>query len=285
MTIGLNITIWVGEAPTGETQGTYFKISIVKMNSLAINAVGDELEASAKFCSLESIGIEVTDFAFPKNLDGELNEIIDRHIEAVTGISPVISHGPFFDLNVISPDPAIVEICRKRHLVSLGAAHRIGASIYVAHTNYNPNIKNPWYRKKFVPRTIDFWLPFADMAGRLNMKICLENLWEPGPEMQAEIIVKADHPNLRASFDNGHALIFSEIPAKRWIEILGRSLLHCHLHDNGGEVDEHKSIGDGKENWPELLNAIDTWSPEAIIVAESDRLDRNKISIERLRSF
>jgi len=62
-------------------------------------------------------------------------------------------------------------------------------------------------------------------------------------------------------------------------------LLHCHFHDNSGEADEHKAVGDRKENWPELLNAVRSRSPDAILVAESDRLDRNRISIEKLRSF
>ena len=43
------------------------------MNSLASNTAGDELEASAAYCKSEGIGLEVTAFAFPANLDGNEN--------------------------------------------------------------------------------------------------------------------------------------------------------------------------------------------------------------------
>ena len=53
--------------------------------------------------------------------------------------------------------------------------------------------------------------------------------------------------SLKASFDNGHALVFSTVCAADWIETLGADLYHCHLHDNDGEVDRHNAIGSGKE--------------------------------------
>ena len=131
----------------------------------------------------------------------------------------------------------------------------------------------------------DFWMPFADEAAKHQIVICLENLWETGPEIQAELISTAGHPNLKASFDNGHALVFSQKSAKYWIETLGGNLAHCHLHDNLGEADEHKPVGEGKENWTELLDAVNTFSRQAILVVESDYLERNKKSLERLRSL
>ncbi len=63
----------------------------------------------------------------------------------------------------------------------------------------------------------------------------------------ADIVFKANHPHLKTPFDNGHALVFSQIPAKGWIEHLGLSLFHYHLHDNSGEIDEHEVIGTGRE--------------------------------------
>ncbi|MBI2850649.1 MAG: sugar phosphate isomerase/epimerase [Chloroflexi bacterium] len=255
------------------------------VNKLAINTLGDELEAAAAFCREQGIGIEVTDFAFPGNLDGDMAERIKRHTVAITGISPVISHGPFLDLIAHSQDPAIVDVTRQRHTASLRAAREIGATLYIAHTNYNPLIRNAAYVKNFTQRMREFWLPFADEAAKSQTVICLENLWEAGPEIQDELISAAGHPSLKASFDNGHALVFSAEPAKYWIETLGENLAHCHLHDNSGEADEHKSVGEGKENWAELIEAARTFSPQAVLVTESDYLERNKISLEKLRSF
>ena len=114
---------------------------------------------------------------------------------------------------------------------------------------------------------------------------CLENLWEPTPDVQAELITSAKHPHLRASFDNGHALVFSEVASSSWVETLGDALAHCHLHDNSGEIDEHRPVGEGRESWPEFMEATSKYAPGAILVAESDRLASNKVSIERLRGM
>jgi len=247
--------------------------------------LGAELESSAAFCRAEELGLEITDFAYPQNLDCDPAPLISRHIKAVTGITPLIFHGPCFDLIVTSLDPEIIEVSRKRHTAALAAAKAIGATYYIAHTNYNPLIRNPSYQNSWRSRSLDFWLPFADEAGKHNIIISLENLWEPDPDIQAELVAAGNHPNLRATFDNGHALVFSNIPASQWVATLGTLLVHSHLHDNSGEFDEHKSIGDGKENWEELLSAIKKYSPQAILVAESDSLASNMLSIGRLKAF
>ncbi len=255
------------------------------MHQLAINTIGDELEMSAAYCRSLHIGIEVTDFAFPLILDEDLAARLTRHMKAVNGIIPLISHGPFFDLVATSQDPAIVEVARRRHKASLWAAQEIGASYYIAHTNFTPLIKNPSYRDNWTKRMLNFWLPFADEAGKNNIVICLENIWEPAPDIQAELIAAGNHPHLRASFDNGHALVFSDSSASKWVSTLGSLLAHCHLHDNFGEFDEHRPIGDGKEDWPGLLGALSKHSPRAVLVAESDNLNDNKSSIDKLLSL
>ncbi len=256
-----------------------------RMNRLAINTVGDELELSADFCRSEGIGIEITDFAFPWNIDDDLPARIARHKKAVEGITPLISHGPFFDLVATSLDPSIVDVARKRHETALAATREAGATIYVAHTNYTPLIRESSYRKSWVERMLDFWLPLADTAGRDNIVICFENVWEPEPDIQAKLITTGNHPHLRASFDNGHALLFSDLSACQWVKILGPLLSHCHLHDNNGESDEHKPIGDGKEDWKKLMESLKKHASQAVLVAESDQLDDNKVSIARLGDF
>ena len=50
------------------------------MNRLAMNTTGDELEKSASSCRSEGIGIEVTGFYLPSNLDGDTTGLIDCFI-------------------------------------------------------------------------------------------------------------------------------------------------------------------------------------------------------------
>lgn len=255
------------------------------MLKLAISTVGDELEAAAELCRSEGVGLEVQDFAYPENLDNDPSKRIHRHTEAVKNIAPLIVHGPCFDLMASSIDPAVVAVTKNRHDTALAAARTIGAKWYVAHTNYNPLIRNASFRKNWTGRMLNFWLPIADEAGKAGIVICLENLWEPTPDIQAELVTTGNHPHLKASFDNGHALVFSSESSSRWVETLGSMMAHCHLHDNSGELDEHKPVGEGKENWPELVKALRDHAPQAVVVAESESLVDNKLSLQRLRTY
>ncbi|MFZ0240103.1 MAG: TIM barrel protein [Desulfobacterales bacterium] len=251
---------------------------------LAINTVGKELQGSAEYCKKEKIGIELTDIAYPWNLDGDPKYFIEKYNTSTEGITPRVCHGPYFELNVVSFDKAIISVCRQQHRQALDIAKRIGVGTYVTHTNFNPLIRQPSYRAKFADRFLDFWLPFADDAASRDIVIVFENHWESHPEIQAEIIHKGNHPSIKASFDNGHALIFSGLPAADWIEILGADLYHCHLHDNDGELDQHHAIGTGKEDWKNLIEALQNYASHAVLVAESDHLQENKDSIDKLRS-
>lgn len=252
---------------------------------LAVNALEEELDAAADFCRREAIGLEVTAFAYPSNLDSDYRGRVRRHAAALEGVSPVLCHGPFLDLYPTSPDPKVVGVSRERHERALDAAAALGARIYVAHLNSLPLIRNREYRHRFATAAAGFWSAMADRGSESGTTIVLENLWERGPELQKEVVGQAGHPHLKASFDNGHALVFSSRPAAEWIAGLGEDLHHLHLHDNDGSYDEHKPVGRGTENWPALIDAWRTHAPRATLVMESDRLELNEWSLRAVRAL
>jgi sugar phosphate isomerase/epimerase len=251
---------------------------------IAVNALEEELQDAADFCRAEGIGIEVATFAFPEALDApDLGARIERHRDALQGVAWIGVHGPFLDLFATSPDPAIVEVCRRRHVAAIGAARALGARLYVAHLNSLPQIRSRAYLDAFARRCADFWIPLADAAGRHDMVIALENLWERDPALQGRVVEQAAHPHLRASFDNGHALVFSAMRASDWIAGLGECLAHVHLHDNDRATDQHRPIGEGSEDWPALVEALRNHAPGVRVVVESDHLDANRQSLKALR--
>lgn len=246
--------------------------------SIAINILSDELHAAADFCRTEGIGGEVTCLAYPDTLDSEdLPGIVSRHRDALAGVA-LASHGPFLDLHVTSRDPKIVEVCRLRHEKALRASVALSARVYVAHLNSIPLIRNKSYVEEFVARSAAFWEPLAEVAREAGATIALENMWETGPDLQRQVVERVAHPGLKASFDNGHALVFSQVPAADWVLALGPHLAHCHLHDNDRSHDAHLPIGDGVEDWPRLLDAISALDPSPMVVLESDTLARNRAS-------
>lgn len=253
--------------------------------TLGINVLEEELAEAADYCLTEHVGAEVTAFAYPANLEDDgFDARIRRHAETLDGVHPVFFHGPFLDLYATSPDARIAQVARERHERALGAAVALGARIYVAHLNSIPLIRNREYRSRFVAAAVSFWVPLADQAAQSGMTIVLENMWERGPELQKAVAAEANHPHLRTSFDNGHALVFSDRPAGEWIRVLGDDLAHLHLHDNDGTYDEHHPVGEGIEDWPALLQAWRGYAAGAALVLESDRLKSNQQSLAALRT-
>jgi sugar phosphate isomerase/epimerase len=253
---------------------------------LGINALEEDVGEAAALCRSEGLGLEVATFAFPAALDdGGLERRIAGHRDLVDGVPWVSVHGPFLDLFATSPDPAIVEVCERRHRAALGVARALGALRYVAHLNSLPQIRAPSYVDRFAERCVAFWRPLADEAADAGIVIVLENLWEPGPELQTRVVDEADHPALRASFDNGHALVFSPRPSAEWVQALGPRLAHVHLHDNDGDTDLHLPVGQGVEDWRPLVSALGRYAPDALVVLESDRPAENRRSLESLRGL
>ncbi|MGD2068236.1 MAG: sugar phosphate isomerase/epimerase [Gemmatimonadota bacterium] len=253
---------------------------MTRPSRLACNCLEDELAHVADFCRERDVGLEVTAFAYPGGLDRGFGRRLRRHAELLPGVRPLSLHGPFLDLYPASVDPAVVAVARDRHERAFDAAVTLGAEVYVAHVGSVPLIRRASYRESFVARTVEFWLGFADHAHAAGLVIALENLWEPAPDVQAAIVERAAHRAIRASFDNGHALVFGESSASDWIATLGGSLAHCHLHDNDGRTDQHLPVGLGTEDWPALFGALEAHAPEALAVLESDTLLANRASLE-----
>lgn len=251
----------------------------------SINVLPNEIEAAAQFCRDRDLGLEVTAFAFPKVLDEIREEQIALHRAHLINVGPLSLHGPYLDLYPASPDPELVRISQRRHEAGMTAAERLGVQLYVGHLNFVPLIRNPDYRAKFVERTAGFWRPLGRRAAASGITIVLENMWEPDPSLQVEVIRLVDLPNVKASFDNGHALIYSSLSAADWIRSLGRNLAHCHLHDNDKSMDQHRAVRDGVEQWPSLLLELRRSCPEVICVLESDTLKSNARSWDAVSQY
>ncbi len=98
-------------------------------------------------------------------------------------------------------------------------------------------------------------LPLADDAG---VKIAIEVVWNDfitKPEQLVQYIDDFETPTVGAYFDCSNMLKY-KVPAADWIRQLGKRMLKF---DFKGYSHEKKwvAIGDGDENWPEVLKALD----------------------------
>jgi len=95
-------------------------------------------------------------------------------------------------------------------------------------------------------------------AEELDLTISIENLGRHLPRTAAELldlIDAIDRPGIGVTFDTSHANMAGiDMPAA--IRELGERLTAVHISDNHGENDEHLIPGDGKIDWPPIMEAL-----------------------------
>jgi sugar phosphate isomerase/epimerase len=245
----------------------------------------DEREAWYALARERGFGLELVSLAMPRTLNNA--EAAARHAEAYRAElaewrAPLAMHGPFVDVVVHSSDRRIAEASRSRVTECLEAAAMIGASHVVFHTGMifprKPGTR--WMRNAAVQGR--FW---RDTLERFpGVTVCLENMWEPGPEPLRAILDAAVHPRLKACFDVGHAHVFGGVAMEAWLEALGEDVVYVHVNDNEGEEDSELPLGRGGIDWPRFFAAVAALPAPPLTVIEVATLDEVRESIRFLES-
>jgi sugar phosphate isomerase/epimerase len=67
------------------------------------------------------------------------------------------------------------------------------------------------------------------------------------------VLRQIDSPALMACVDVGHTHLFSSIDLDTWLDVMAPYLIHVHLNNNLGKVDEHLSLDAGVIDYEEVL--------------------------------
>lgn len=202
----------------------------------------NNLEEGVILAKEYDLGVEVQAFAYPDMLDGDWEAQVERHREQLAGVKgPIAMHGPFLDMVSGSPDPRIQQVCIQRYKHAIDIAPMIGATIVNLHANYIGSLHNTGYRVSWHNRAVQFWRQMAEYAREFGVTIVLENMWEFDPNILADLLREVNHPNLLACVDIGHTYIFSDdrFTLQDWLETLKPWLIHTHMNNNNGVIDEH----------------------------------------------
>ncbi len=200
------------------------------------------------------VGLELQAFAYPDVLDGDWQALVKEYNIALAGLPGEIAlHGPFLDMASGSPDSLIREVVRQRLEHSLEIAAMLSARTVVFHPNFIASIHNEPYRNQWTGRQVDFWGPLAERAQALGVTMALENMWEFDPYIIQEVLRQINSPALMACIDVGHTRLFSSIALDTWLDVMGPYLIHLHLNNNLGVVDEHRGLDDGVINYQEIV--------------------------------
>ena len=249
-----------------------------------LSASPKNIEQCISVAVQHGMGIEVMAFAYPDQLDGDWQSVLERYktlLQPVPGMRTM--HGPFMDMASGSPDRQINEVCKARFRHAIRIAHDLDVKIVVLHANFIANILTEEYRSGWQKRNIAFWKEIADYAAPLGVTVAIENMWEFDPDIIGDVLKAIDHPNLRACLDVGHAHLYSKVPFSEWLESLHPYLAHVHVNNNDGEMDVHGGLGVGVLDYQQLLSAIRTLPNPPSITLEMDNVADMEASLSFFR--
>ncbi len=246
---------------------------------------GDVKECVELACEY-GLGIEIIAFALPNVLDGMWLDLVETYrsiLEYVPGMLSI--HGPFMDMVSGSPDEHINQVCRERYQHAIRIASRLKAERVVFHANFIGLIHNPEYRIGWHERNVHFWGPLADYAEEHGVTIVLENMWEFDPTIIGDLLAAVNHPNLRSCLDVGHAHLFSDktFTLDDWLETLEPWLVHTHMNNNNGIIDEHHGFDweDGVLDYGKILPKLRALKNPPAMVLEMHNVEDMRSSLLR----
>jgi sugar phosphate isomerase/epimerase len=160
---------------------------------------------------------------------------------------PLSVHLPFWNLDLLSPDPEVAGLTLRRLLFGLERAAELGADRAVLHSGL-PAGRTPEKALERAPILAEALRPVVRRARALGVALFLENTHEPDPA-SLRVVLEA-LPELGFCFDPSHAQVFSRTPAPEpWLALVPD---HIHLNDHDGAYDRHWNLGlgvGGHERW------------------------------------
>ena len=263
------------------------------MNELFVQATEDVAYDFIEFAKANRYGVELTSFALPWILNGDLESLLQFYKLALKDFrNDLAIHGVFMDIITASRDTKMVNVAKERILQNIEIAKRLGAKIVTFCSCFNPCIAagSPGYAEGYKQRQIRFWTEILEQVND-NLLLVFENLWEPQPELVRDVVDGVNHKNFRVLLDTGHANVFSKVPIERWVEILAEHLSYIHLNDNNGDSDSNLAHGEGSIKWDNFFNALKRYGLKPRIYLEVEayenysKLENTKRAIEYLKQM
>jgi sugar phosphate isomerase/epimerase len=244
---------------------------------------GAELRKALPYLQRGTFGLEVGDFASPQLLDGNWQQQLQDLRPLLQGLpGPLTMHGPFLDLSPASPEPGLRRLTSERYRLALQIAGALRARYLVLHTQWNPNLRQPDYRERWVEGNCRFWedlLPAVEEAGTT---VLFENMWDAAPDHLVQLLDRLPAGRFAACLDAGHASIFSPLTWQSWAQVLGERLAYVHLSDNHLGWDQHLALGQGSIDFSRLLRALDQQNLHPWLVLEVPGFSDVEDSLEHL---
>lgn len=203
------------------------------------------------------------------------------------GLSATV-HASIHGTNLASLNPILAEASLRDLLGTVDLAADLGAGIVVFHPGTLPEeylgVDGALeLARDALHRALEVAVPHAERRG---VVLALENKQRGKgrdlvltPEEHAGVL--AEFPGIGACLDFGHLHTLGLDP-HRFVAVLGDKVVHVHLHDNRGEVDEHLPLGEGSLDWATCIAALEGIGFRGKVVLEIPDPDGLRRSVELL---
>ena len=209
--------------------------------------------------------------------DTVMMDLLNKEMESA-GLTFVDAHAPFGqfdDLNV--PEEHLRRQMFLRHKLHINIAADMGVDTITIHTGneyYHPSIP----LDKQIDNVCQALEEILFVAEERKVTVCIENIWCRLNTADVLLKIKERFPTdaLGFCFDAGHAnnvekghlyernsvydaYVLTNTPAEYDDQVQEKMLPHivnCHLHDNDGQYDLHKNIGDGNTDWTKVMRLL-----------------------------
>jgi sugar phosphate isomerase/epimerase len=168
---------------------------------------------------------------------------------------PAAVHGPFYGINLGSRDPNQRAMSIRLLDAALEFARAARSPHMVMHSGCLPQYP-PKGREKWFHQFCESVEPLLARASELEVRVALENTYEPDTSLFEAIFEHIENPALGMCLDTGHAACFGRIELAQWSRRFGERISHLHCSDNDGKDDLHWSLGKGIADFRRLLQPL-----------------------------
>lgn len=188
---------------------------------------------------------------------------------AATGADRLILHGPFTEIHPAGIDCRARELGMFRLNQAYDVCAQLGIKKMVTHTGWMPFI---YFKNWQAEKGAYFWQKFMEDKPE-DFMVCVENVLEDEPYMLLDMMKQVSDPRIKLCLDIGHAhaMTSADIPAEKWIQVLGPHIAHFHLHNNDGSGDSHRPFGEGTMDMANIFKTISSNCPEDVTLTIESR--------------
>jgi len=238
-----------------------------------------------RFRVFKELGVFPEVYIDSDSLNGVSNERLDE-LKSLFAQNSMLStiHAPFWDLSLGSVDREVRKLSVKRIITALNAAKSLESKNVVFHSGYTENSYISSSKSDWNGRLFESLAEILDYAGSYGVKVSLENVYEPEPDLFISACETFRKQKLGLCFDCGHFNVFSKTSAEEWLGAAAPYIRAMHLHSNYGKADEHLSVDSGNIDFEKIFGILAEKKAAPLLTIENKIDDYLRASVKILRS-